>query len=369
MTTQPLRHAIIGVGAGILNAHKKGFALDTTEVVAGADVNPELGQQRADELGIPFYTDHRQMLSETNPDIAVIITPHPFHAQLAIDSFAAGCHVLVEKPIAIQVAEADDMIEAAQKADRLLAVNFQQRFRPEILTMHKILQEGHLGQRQYFDLTLAWPRSAAYYKSGGWRATWSGEGGGVLMNQSPHDLDLICHLMGLPHRVFAWAKTTIHQIEVEDTVQAMLEWDDGATGSFHTSTAEIGLSFNLEIHGTKGNLKLDAEGLKFRPLEVDVRDYLPNTEDRFPKMKPELQEIELESGTGDHRAIYENLHQAILQGTPVMADGLSSRMSLELANALIYSSYTGQPVDLPLDREKYANLLADLQAGRASLGN
>ena len=199
-----LRHVVIGVGAGIFASHHKALTSNGAEWEAVSDVNVELGQQRAAELGCPFYTDHRTMLAETRPDVAVVITPHPFHAPIAIDCLQSGCHVLVEKPMSVHVAEADAMIEAAERADRLLAVNFQMRLRPEVRMARRMIEEGRLGMIQHVNMTMSWTRAASYFKLSSWRGTWTGEGGGVLMNQSPHNLDLLCHLIGLPKRVVAW---------------------------------------------------------------------------------------------------------------------------------------------------------------------
>jgi len=363
--TRKLRHVVIGVGAGIFQSHRVALDHEATDLVAVSDINAELGQQRADELGCAFYVDHQTMLAETRPDVATIVTPHPFHAPLAIDCFEAGCHVLVEKPIAVQVAEADAMIEAARKADRLLVVNYQQRFRPEVQAARKLIQEGHVGEIQYVSMATTSLRTKAYYDFAGWRGTWAGEGGGLLMNQAPHDLDMLCYLAGLPNRVFAWTPTQRHQIQTEDTVTAIMAWPNGATGSLHSSTAEAGLPQRLEILGTGGCLRLNRGQLSFERFETDLRDYIKNSQEKYrsPALHPEA--VELGAGTGNHSAVYENLRAAIFEGQPLVVDGASATMSLELANAMIYAHYTGRQVDLPLDRQKYAALLADLKAGKS----
>ena len=237
--TNPLRTVFLGAGAGVFNMHR---AVATESglctIVAVQDIAPAAGQARADELDCPFYVDHKAMLAQEKPDLAVIITPHPYHAPLAIDALNAGAHVLVEKPISVHAGEADAMIEAAAQNDRLLAVNFQQRFRPEIQAAKELIAGGALGELQYVNMVVVWPRTRQYFANAGWRGTWKGEGGGVLLNQAPHNLDLLVHLMGMPARVAAWTRTRIHPIETEDTVQAMFEWQNGAIGSLHVSTAE-----------------------------------------------------------------------------------------------------------------------------------
>ena len=363
-TPQKLRFVVIGIGAGIFNSHRGPLSGDDVEVVAAADISAEAGQPKAEALGCPFYTDHRQMLAEVEADVATIVTPHPFHAPLAIDCFRAGLHVLVEKPIAIQVADADAMLAAAEEAGRLLVVNFQQRYRPEIQAARRLIQEGALGQIQYVSMTATSLRTAKYFNFAGWRGTWKGEGGGLLMNQTPHDLDLICYLVGRPERVNAWTRTQLHSIETEDTVTAMLAWPDGAQGTFHASTAEAGLQQRFEILGSGGILQLGQGRFSFERFETEIREYITTSQEmyRAPALIPET--VELGPGEGRHQAVYDNLKAAIRTGQPLIADGASTSLALELANAMIYSSYTQQEVSMPLDRQKYADLLADLQAGK-----
>lgn len=362
---QTLRHAIVGVGAGILSAHLPALQqVAGVTVVGGSDVNLAGGQRRAQELGWPFFADHHQMLATTQPDVTVILTPHPFHAAIAIDALNAGSHVLVEKPMAVQVSEADAMLAAAAKNQRLLAVNFQQRFRPEVVAAHHLITSGRLGEIQRVTQVEPWLRTVAYYKSAGWRGTWRGEGGGVLMNQAPHSLDLLCHLVGMPKRVVAWNRTVRHQIEVEDTAMAMLEWENGALGTLFFSTAEAGPR-RIEIVGTGGILTIHEDGsLRFQRYEPELREHIVNSPERFAAPAIVDEGVPLGSGLGKHQEVYADFHRAIQTGTPIQADGRQGRMSLELANAIIYSSYTGNVVEFPLDRAGYAALLADLQRGK-----
>ncbi len=357
----PLRHALVGVGASILPQHLAAGSLKTTAFVAATDVNAELGKARASEIGCPFYPELGDLLSEEKPEVAVILTPHPFHAELAVQCLEAGAHVLVEKPMAVEVLEADRMIAAAEQAGRLLAVNFQQRYRPEVMAAKGYLEAGGLGQVQHIDIAKAWPRSRVYYGSASWRATWRGEGGGVLMNQAPHDLDLLVHLLGVPKRVSAWTRNLLHRTETEDTVQAMLEWEEGALGSLHISTAEGGRSERVELVGTGGIMLLGEGSLKLERFEPDFARFSHATQEKFGRPQSVPVTLELPQTVGDHVAVYRNLHAAILAGEPLMADGRAGRASLELANAMIYSSRTGETVELPLERDAYHRLLEDLR--------
>lgn len=360
-----LRYAVIGVGAGVFGMHRAALQLPEIQVVAVADVNQEAARQRGEELSCPFYDDHKQLLSTVKPDVVVIMTPHPYHAQIAIDCLQAGSHVLVEKPMAVQVSEADAMIEAAEHAQRLIGVVFQHRFRPEIRAARRLIQSGQIGKLQHVSMTAVWTRTARYYQSAGWRGSWKGEGGGVLMNQACHHLDLLCHLTGEPARVFAWTRRILHAIETEDTVQAALEWPDGTLGSLHISTAEADQAEYLKIVGTHGQLELNGSTLTHRALESDITDFVLT----HPKAMaaPAIHEVPVEVDgniSGNHSTVYRAFNAAVMQGTPFTSAAGEGRMSLELANAFIYASHTNSPVDLPLDRQNYTALLNDLIADK-----
>jgi predicted dehydrogenase len=357
-----VRYAIVGAGASVFDMHRPALSAPGRAVVGACDVRAEVGQRRAAALSCPFFADHRSMLAATHPDVAVILTPHPLHAPIAIDCLEAGCHVLVEKPMAAAVGEADAMIDASRRTNRLLAVVFQQRHRPEVRAAHALLRAGRLGALQRAQVTATWTRTAAYYAAAGWRATWSGEGGGVLLNQAPHNLDLLCHLAGMPRRVAAWTRTRLHRIQTEDTVQAMLEWPDGALGSVHSSTAEAGEPDLIDIGGTAGSLRILPGALSYHQLDADLRQFIPASPDPFAAPAQRDVPVPLEPGAGDDAAVYRQLEAAIRHpGTP-LTDGVEGRMSLELANAMIYSSRTQREVELPLDRAQYAALLDELRA-------
>jgi predicted dehydrogenase len=349
------------VGAGILNAHRPALALPTVDLVSVSDINTTPGQQRADELQCAFYKDYRQMLVETQPEVVVILTPPFLHASMTSESLLAGCHVLVEKPIATQVAEADEMIAMARRCRRLLGVIFQQRWRPEIVAARRLLQEGFLGKVQRVELTAVWTRPAAYYQMAPWRATWRGEGGGIVTNQSSHQLDLLCHLLGSPRRVLAWTRTLLHQIETEDTVQAMLEWPDGALGTVHISTAQADEPERLKIIGTRGALEIGRGRLQAHRLDLDMREYVLTCPQPYAQPGRHAASVPLEQGKGDHVAVYRSFHEALLHGNADYIDGGQGCQELELANAMVYSSYHHCEVELPLDRPGYASLLKDLR--------
>lgn len=357
---QPLRVAVIGGGAVIAATHLEAIAaLPEARLVGLSDLSAERAAPRAAEAGVPFYADYRAMLAELRPDLAVICTPHPSHPAIAHDCFAAGAHVLVEKPIAVDVAAADSMIAAAEAARRTLAVSFQQRFRPEVLYARQLIERGELGALLRVLCVEPWFRSAAYYRSAGWRGSWSGEGGGVLMNQAPHTLDLLCHLAGPPVRVWGWTRTLHHTIEVEDTAQALLEFANGAPGYFYAGTGEAGAQL-LEIIGERAALRLSGGRLtitRFSPSQREQR-----LESPLPFAAPATTVEEAQpaaEGPVGHLAVYHDLIAAIREGRAPLCDGRSARDSLELANAITLSSHLERPLSLPIDRAAYSALLAE----------
>ncbi|HWQ16013.1 MAG TPA: Gfo/Idh/MocA family oxidoreductase [Roseiflexaceae bacterium] len=362
----PLRVAIIGSAAGIAVTHLQALKqLPGVQLAGMADVAAEAGAARAREHGCPFYTDHRALLAEVRPDLAVITTPHPFHAVIAIDCFAAGAHVLVEKPLAVEVAEADAMIAAAERAGKILAVNFQQRFRPAIERARDLIDSGELGELVRVLCVEPWFRTQAYYDSAAWRGTWKGEGGGVLMNQGPHPLDLLCHLAGSPKTVWGWVRTLGHRMECEDTAQAMLEYPNGAPGYLYFSTVEAGVQRRMQIIGDKAAIELVEDALTIYRFSEPLSTYRATSQEMWGAPKAVAEQVQVPPGDGGgHLAVYRDLLSAIAEGRRPRADGREALMSLELANAVVYSSFAGRPTTLPLDRAAYSALLADLRAGK-----
>jgi predicted dehydrogenase len=356
-----LRHVVIGVGAGIFKSHRAGLALPPVQLVGVSDINEKVGRQRANELDVPFYVDYRRMLAETRPEVAIILTPPPLHAEIAIACLQAGCHVLLEKPIAIRIEDADAMVAAARAHGRLLGVMFQHRYRPEVRAARRLIQQGQLGSIERVEMSAVWTRPASYFQQAAWRGTWSGEGGGVLINQAQHNLDVLCFLFGLPRRVSAWTRNQLHRIEAEDTAQAMLEWSDGALGSFHVSTAEADIKERIKVVGTGGMLEMVQGRLSVHAFDMDVREYVATCPDPYAALGRSPVEVEIEEGKGNHLAVYQGFYDVLLNGGTFVSDGEQGSMALELANAMVYASYMQHEVELPLDRQGYSALLARLQ--------
>ena len=359
-----LRYVVIGVAASIFHAHRRAQVAEQINVVAACDVCVESGKERAAEIGCAFYEDYRTMLAETRPDAAIVLTPHPLHPGIAMDCMRAGCHVLVEKPMAIDVARADEMIATADETGRILAINFQHRFRPAVEHAKRLVVEGTIGPLVRTLCIEPWYRTAYYYRSADWRAKWSSEGGGVLLNQTPHALDILCHLAGLPSKVWGWTRTRYHSIEVEDTAQAMFEYPNGAPGYLSTSTVEAGVKPHLQIVGENGSLELAGNQLTICRSTPSSREYMRTSNEMYGEPQTSVETVDLPDTSESHRAVYRDFKAAIKEGRQPRSNGREGIMSLELANAITLSSYTDRAVPLPVDRAAYSELLADLQSGR-----
>jgi predicted dehydrogenase len=358
-----LRYALVGCAAAIAPAHLAAIATLPNTIVDGlCDIDRARGAKRAAEVGCPFFVDHRELLRERKPDVVVICTPHPLHAEIALDCFLAGAHVLVEKPIAVDAADADVMIARAAASGLVLGVTYPERFRPVVEHAKRFVAAGELGKLVRVLLVEPQLRSAAYYRRAAWRGTWSGEGGGVLMNQAPHALDVLCHLVGLPERVWGRTSTRFHAIECEDTAQAMLEYRGGAPGYLTVSTVEAGVPRQLTLIGDRAALELTGERLIVHHFERPLGDHMQMSIDasRGPRVRTETIDLPPARESG-HFAVHRDFRRAVLAGDKPRCDGQEGLMSLELANAIILSSMSGRQVSLPLDRAAYGALLAELR--------
>jgi predicted dehydrogenase len=311
------------------------------------------------------FADAEELMDSGLVDAILIATPHYSHTALGIAALERGLHLLVEKPISVHKADAERLIAAHRGGEtQKFAVMFNQRTDPFYLRIREMIRGGKLGEiRRVNWIITNWYRTAAYYSASGWRATWAGEGGGVLLNQAPHNLDLFQWLFGMPVRMRAFCQMgRYHDIEAEDDVTAYLELENGANAVFVTTTGEAPGTNRLEIAGELGRLVYENEQLTFARNEVAMSEFSKMAESGFamPKSTEEVLPI---SGHGEqHAGILNNFADAILDGAELIAPGAEGIRSVELANAMLYSTFTGKTVELPLDGAAYARQLEELIA-------
>jgi len=363
MSEKKVRIAIVGVG-GMGSAHCEILAKrpEEVELEAVCDIDPKRAEEVGKKYGVPHFTRHEDLFASGLADAVLIATPHYFHPTIAIDAFKAGLHVLSEKPIAVSVDMAERMIKAAKKSGKVFGVMFQMRTLPAIRKARELIDAGELGEIKRTLLVSPDFRSQAYYDSGDWRATWAGEGGGVTMNQAPHIMDVFTLLGGMPSKVTGTARTILHDIEVEDEAEALLEYPNGAVGYFYVSTCEPGPGQLVEIFGDKGKLRYQDGEMSFYRYGPGVSEFSRTNTQMWGGPKAEKVELQLPQCESGHGTVTRNFARAILYGEPLLAPGAEGIRSLELANAILLSSRKGKPVSIPINRRAFANLLKQLRA-------
>ncbi|MEJ5169485.1 MAG: Gfo/Idh/MocA family oxidoreductase [Fimbriimonadales bacterium] len=306
--------------------------------------------------GVAKFTDSRELIRSRQVDAVLVATPHYDHTTIGIDALDNGLHLLTEKPISVHKADCERLIAAHRRNPNLkFAAMFNQRTDPHYQRIRRLVRSGELGEIQRTSWIITdWFRSEAYYASGGWRATWAGEGGGVLLNQCPHNLDLFQWICGVPSKIEGRCSFgKYHRIEVEDEVTAYLEYPNGATGVFVTSTGEAPGTNRLEIVGDRGKLVYESGRILFERTEVSVREFRETTPHAFPVVPTWRCEIPVGGYGGQHLEVLQNFVDAILDGVELIAPAEEGIHSVEMANAMLLSAWTGRAIDLPLDGALY----------------
>ena len=364
--SKQVRIGVIGVGnmgSGHVNWLLEGKVPGAT-CTAVADLD---ATKMAKWPNVKHFTDAKALIRSGEVDAVLIATPHFDHTTLGIDALEQGLHVMVEKPLSVHKADCEKLIAAYKKRPKksqLFAAMFNQRTDPKYIKLRKLIQSGELGEiRRVNWIITDWYRTQAYYTSGGWRATWKGEGGGVLSNQCPHNLDLMQWLFGMPVKVRGhigigkW-----HDIEVEDSVTAYLEYANGATGVFITTTGEFPGTNRLEVTGDRGKAIAEHGKLTFVRTTQSVREHCMTTQVVWSS--PETWNIEIPvNGSGEqHVGILKNFADAIANGTPLIAEAVDGINAVELGNAMVLSSLADKTLSLPLDtkfvEKEYKKLVA-----------
>lgn len=360
--SETVKVGIVGIG-NMGSAHAKSIFsgnIKGMELAAVCDI-AESKRLWADENlpGVPCYEDYKEMIDSGVCDTVIVATPHYFHSPIAIYAFEKGKNVLTEKPAGVYTKQVEEMNAAAKKSGKVFGIMYNQRTNPKFQKMREIVQSGELGElKRCIWIITNWYRTQAYYDSGTWRATWAGEGGGVLLNQCPHNLDLMQWICGMPSRVQAFCHNgKWHDIEVEDDVTAYMEYPNGATGVFITTTGDAPGTNRFEVTGTKGKLVCEKNKLTFVKLACDLTEYTKTEPQGFKKPDSETIEVETDGFNPQHVGVLNAFAGHILRGEPLVAEGYEGINGLTLSNAMHLSSWLGHAVDLPLDEDLFLDEL------------
>lgn len=333
------------------------------EVTAIADCKEDRRAAAKEAMpGAAIFAEGEELIASGLVDAVHICTPHYQHPPLAISAFQHGLHVMCEKPAGVYTLQVREMIAEADKHPELtFGMMFNQRTNCVYRKVKEMLDNGELGELKHISwLVTDWYRTQEYYNSGAWRATWAGEGGGVLLNQCPHQLDLLQWLCGLPVKVHAFAhEGKWHDIEVEDDVTAYLEFANGATGVFITTTGDAPGTNRLEITGTKGRVICEGDKVIFDKLEMDEREWCKTCPEGFKKPEAERIEVETDGQNIQHPAVLNAFAAKIAGKGELVADGREGIHGLMLSNAIHLSSWLGETVSLPIDEQKFYDMLME----------
>lgn len=309
--------------------------------------------------GIKLFESGDELIKSGVCEAVVIATPHYQHPALAKLAFENNLHVLSEKPAGVYTKQVREMNEAAAKSDRVFAVMFNQRTNCIYRKMHELVHSGELGAIKRVNWIITdWYRTQSYYDSGSWRATWDGEGGGVLLNQCPHNLDLIQWICGMPVSVQAFChEGKWHDIEVEDDVTAYLEYENGATGVFITTTADTPGTNRFEVTLEMGKLVCENDKLTLYKLEMNEREFCKTARGGFDQPEYEVIEVETDGLNEQHLGVFKAFADNILHNKPLVARGEEGINGLTLSNAMHLSSWLNKKVAIPFDEDLFLDEL------------
>ena len=328
-------------------------------MTAGCDINPakiEHIKKNTNNRKVQYFNDYKEMLNSGICDAVIVATPHYLHPEISIHVLEKGLHVICEKPAGVYPKQVKEMNAVASRSDKLFTMMYNQRTNPLYIKMHDLVHSGEIGDiRRVNWIITNWFRTQFYYDSGSWRATWAGEGGGVLMNQCPHQLDLlqwICGMMPAKMRAFChfgkW-----HDIEVEDDVTAYMEFENGATGAFVTCTADTPGTNRFEIIGSKGKIVCEKDELTVYRTGVELNEFIKTATGGFDEPKYEVEVIKQSGDNPQHVGIINNFANAILGIEPLYVDGQEGLKCVELIDSMLLSTWLDKTVTLPVDDELY----------------
>jgi len=337
-------------------------AITDFKLTAVADTRPGRSERIHNRYDVTVFDSGEALIKSGTCDAILIATPHYDHTRLGCLALRQGCHLMIEKPISVDKRDALRLVNAHGNPEQVFAAMFNQRTHPAYQQLRQWIQAETLGSVRRVQWTITdWFRSQAYYDSGDWRATWVGEGGGVLLNQCPHQLDLICWLFGLPISLYSQCSFgKYHHLEVEDEVTCLLNFDNDVTGVFTTTTGEAPGINRLEIAFDDGLVVYNSQENFITVIRNDksvTRAIAENA--AFEKPGTTLELVPVDGDGGQHGAILENFAGAILRGEPLIAPAFEGLQSVELANAMLLSGWTQKAVNLPISARGYRQRLLD----------
>lgn len=360
----PVRVGVIGVGnMGAYHAKQLAANKITGAVLTAiCDAVEEKKEWVSKELGsdIAFFTNENELFQSGLIDAVIIATPHYSHPSLAIEAFKHELHVLIEKPAGVYTKQVRQMNEAAEQSGKVFSIMYNQRTNPLYQKLRDLIQSGELGEvRRTNWIITNWYRSQSYYDSGAWRATWAGEGGGVLINQDPHQLDLWQWTIGMmPTRVRAFCRFGHYRdIEVEDDVTAYVEYANGASGVFITTTGEAPGTNRYEVSGDRGKVIIENDKMTFWRLRTPEPEFNQTFKGAFGAPECWKCDIPIYGQMTGHDGIMMDWVKSIQHGTPLLAPGEEGIHGLTLSNAMLLSTWTDNWVDLPIDEELFLSEL------------
>ncbi|MBQ2829140.1 MAG: Gfo/Idh/MocA family oxidoreductase [Clostridia bacterium] len=353
-----IRVGIVGIGnmgSSHLRNYKEG-KMPEVEITAVCDIKPDrLAWAEKEFPEIARFETYDEMLDSGLCDAILIAVPHYDHPPMAIKALEKDLHVMTEKPAGVYTKQVREMNEAAAKSDKTFGIMYNQRTNPMYRKAREIVKSGEYGQLKRVNWIITdWFRTQAYYNSGGWRATWSGEGGGVLLNQCPHNLDLWQWICGMPNKIRAVCRVgQWHDIEVEDDVMIYAEYPNGASGVFITTTGDCPGTNRLEITLDRAKLICEDNKLRMYVLENATSDIINNSENGFEKVDGEWVDVELEGENNQHSGIMNAFAGHILRGEELIAKGEEGINGLTISNAAFLSSWLDKTIELPIDENLY----------------
>ena len=370
-----VRIGIIGLG-NMGKGHISNFnagKISNGYITAVCDIDEEALESGANLVNheVKKYKDAIELMESGEVDAVMIETPHYLHPTLAIEALNRGLHTLIEKPAGVYTKQVREMNEIADKSGLVFGAMFNQRTNPLYIKLKELMDSGEVGEfRRVNWIVTNWYRTQSYYNSGSWRATWEGEGGGVLLNQLPHQIDLLQWICGMPSKITGFCSYgKFHDIEVEDDITAYMEFPNGATGVLVSTTGEAPGTNRLEIVGTKGKIVVEKSNcvyhgpvddcINFYRTREDVAEHLKSAKGGFDVPETWHCKIEVQGNGGSHPELCTNFCNAILNGTPLLAPGQDGINGVTISNAIHLSDWLGKTIELPIDEDLFYEKLQE----------